>query len=303
MKKILGLALAVACASVTSLPAQQGSPAQQGVNGTISDSMCGASHQARAGGLSDRTCVFECIKGLAKYVLVVEGSNQVIQIRNQDFAGFPLYANRRIRLTGELNGDVMLVSKLEPIPSHVHMGHLMTNWKDTPGTAGLLTTAINEARIAVVHAKLAAGVSGDLDQMKLHAGHVLHALDPTVETTGPGTGYGVKKATTGSLQHVGFAAKSEGASANVTLHTTHVSASLNDVLQWTDQAIAVAQKIRAATSASEAAPLASELAVLAARIAEGTDANQDGQIGWQTGEGGLQQAQAHMFLMKKGEGL
>ena len=82
-----------------------------------------------------------------------------------------------------------------------------------------------------------------------------------------------------------------------------MSASLNDVLQWTDQAAATAQKIRAATSAAEAAALAKDLAALAAQISDGTDANKDGQIGWQAGEGGLQQAQMHMGLMMKGEGL
>lgn len=38
-------------------------------------------------------------------------------------------------------------------------------------------------------------------------------------------------------------------------------------------------------------------------IANGIDANNDGSIGWQTGEGGLAQAQTHMDLMVKGEGL
>lgn len=38
-------------------------------------------------------------------------------------------------------------------------------------------------------------------------------------------------------------------------------------------------------------------------IAHGMDANKDGSIGWQTGEGGLAQAQTHMDLMVKGEGL
>jgi hypothetical protein len=40
-------------------------------SGRLSDSMCGASHQMKAAGkLSERECVFECIKALAKYVLV-----------------------------------------------------------------------------------------------------------------------------------------------------------------------------------------------------------------------------------------
>jgi hypothetical protein len=33
------------------------------------------------------------------------------------------------------------------------------------------------------------------------------------------------------------------------------------------------------------------------------DANKDGSIGWQTGEGGLAQAQTHMGLMMKAEGM
>jgi hypothetical protein len=38
-------------------------------------------------------------------------------------------------------------------------------------------------------------------------------------------------------------------------------------------------------------------------IANGMDANKDGSIGWQIGEGVLAQAQTHMDLMVKGEGL
>ena len=94
----------------------------------------------------------------------------------------------------------------------------------------------------------------------------------------------------------------EGATVNIKTHAAHVSASLENVLLWTDQAIAKAQEIRAA-SAPIAPRLVAELAVLVRQINEGVDANQDGQIGWQAGEGGLQQAQAHMTLLMKGEGL
>ena len=70
-----------------------------------------------------------------------------------------------------------------------------------------------------------------------------------------------------------------------------------------DAAIATAQKIRAATSASEAAPLVAELITQTNNISNGVGANKDGTIGWQTGEGGLAQANQHMMLMMKGEGL
>lgn len=188
-------------------------------------------------------------------------------------------------------------------PAHAHIGHVMTSWKDTPNMQGFLPAAVADAKVAATHAGLAAKMPDNLDSMKLHAGHVLNALDPSIEMKGPGSGYGVKKAAAGALQHIGLAAKTEGASANVKTHATHVSASLTDVVQWTDQAITTAQNVRSATTAAEGAKLVSELATLTTQISNGLDANKDGQIGWQTGEGGLQQAQTHMGLMMKGEGL
>ena len=191
----------------------------------------------------------------------------------------------------------------KPNPAHTHIGHVMTNWKDTPGMSGFLPAAAADAKIAAIDAALAAKTPDNLDAMKTHAGHVLNALDPTLVAKGPGSGYGVKKAATGALQHIGLAAKSEGASANVKTHTTHVSASLEDVVKWTDEAIGTAQKIQASTSAAEASKLVTDLVAQTNAINSGMDANKDGNIGWQTGEGGLAQAQTHMGLMMKGEGM
>ena len=115
--------------------------------------------------------------------------------------------------------------------------------------------------------------------------------------------FGVKRAAAGAMLHAQNAAKSEGASKGVLTHTEHVSASLENVGHWTDEAVATAQKIRAATSAAEAAPLIAQLLTQLNTIANGVDANKDGTIGWQIGEGGLAQAQQHMGLMMKGEGL
>jgi hypothetical protein len=299
MKRILALTFVVICLSVSSSRTQQ---APQSFIGRISDSMCGASHQPRAGKLTDRQCIFDCLKALAKWVLV-DQNNNVFVIANQDLPGLPLYAGRPVRLMGELKGDTILASRVEAYPPHLHIFHVMTNWRDTPGGVGFLIAAISDARVAVTHANLAAKNSENLDEMKLHAGHVLHALDPSIEPKGPGSGYGVKRGAGGAQQHLDFAVKAEGATANVKTHATHVTASLGDALQWTDQAIVVAQKVRAATTADEAAPLVKELSALTAKIADGVDAKSDNQIGWQTGEGGLAQAQAHMMLMMKGEGI
>ena len=188
-------------------------------------------------------------------------------------------------------------------PVHNHIGHVMTSWTDTPGAQGVLPIAIADAKVAATHAGYMQKAAGNLDSIKLHAGHVLNALDPSLEAKGPGSGYGVKRAAAGAAQHIEFAAKTEGASKGVQTHAGHVTASLADVTQWTDAAIATAQKIRSATSASEAAPLVAELVAQTASISNGIDTNKDGTIGWQAGEGGLAQANQHMMLMMKGEGL
>ena len=136
-----------------------------------------------------------------------------------------------------LNSGSAIGQQAPANPAHVHLGHVMTSWKDTPEMKGLLPAAIADARVAATHAGLAAKAPDNLDAMKLHAGHVLNALDPSIEPKGPGSGYGVKKAAAGALAHVGFAAKTDGASKNVLTHAAHVSAALGDVVQWTDQAM------------------------------------------------------------------
>jgi len=274
--------LIIACVGST-----VGLTAQQTLSGVISDSTCGASHAAIAGpaGMTDRECAFYCLKALAKFVLV-DGAGKVVPIANQDFAGLPLRFARPVRLTGQMTEDGLVISRIEPPLLHAHIGHVMTAWRDTPGAVGFLTVAVSDARVAAAHALLTSKSTDNLPDMKLHAGHVLHALEPTLEAKGPASGYGTKKAAAGALQHVGFAAGVEGASPTVKGHATVVSAKLNDTIATIDRAIAAAQSIRAAASAGDASTLSGELLSLTTQIGDG-----------------LQQAQQEMRMMMKAEGL
>src|SRR5262245_57524460 len=221
MKKVLAVTLLMWVTSALS----QDRPAQEAWSGRLSDSMCGASHRMKMEGkMSERVCLFECLKALAGYVLV-DGKDQVIPIANQDLGGFPLYAGRPVRITGELKDGAIVATKVEAIPAHLHLGHVMTNWRDTPSNVGFLIAAISDARVAAVHADLTAKSPDDLDTMKLHAGHVLNALDSSIEPKGPASGYGVKKAVAGALQHLELAVNGEGASASLKAHAGEVSAS------------------------------------------------------------------------------
>jgi hypothetical protein len=205
-------------------------------------------------------------------------------------------------------------------PAHAHIGHVMTSWKDTPDMKGFLPTAIADTQVAMEQVERA-DLEGRINDFWLYGGYVLNALDPGAETDAllktayarlpttyvkievPGSGYGIKRAIAGALQHVQLAAKSEGASDNVKTHAAHVTASLENVAKWTDEAIATARKLLEAKDVGGGQVLVDDLTAQIGQIAIGIDANGDGQTGWQTGEGGLRQATAHMRLMMKGEGL
>ena len=206
-------------------------------------------------------------------------------------------------LAGGASNGVVLGAGQATSMVHTHIGHVMTKFQGTPNEQGLLPTALAEAKIAAQHAALAAKTPDNLDAMKLHAGHIIHAVDPSVEMKGPGLGYGVKRAAAGAAQHIQLAAKVEGASKNVQTHSAHVAASANNVVTRADEIVALAQKIRAAISPADAAALVSQLNMLAQELVAGMDANKDGRVTWEPTEGGLQQAQQHMELLVKGEGL
>lgn len=255
-------------------------------SGVLSENKCGASHQAMAAslGISDRACAFHCLKSLAKYV-VVDDKQNVIPIANQDFAGIPLRLARPVRVTGVLTDRGIVVSRIEPPLVHAHIGHVMTAWRETPGTVGLLTIASSDTRVASAHVLLMAKSSG-LDEMKVHAGHVLHALDPAIEATGPASGYGAKKAVAGAIQHVGFAAAVDNASAAVKEHGAAATATLNAAMKSIDRAVGVAQQVRAAASPEAATSAIRDLTSTVEEI---------------TRE--LQRAEQEMRVMMKAEGL
>lgn len=185
----------------------------------------------------------------------------------------------------------------ESAPANPHIVHVAQEFRATPESAGLLPTAIAEAQVAARHAELALRDVADLDAMKRHAGHVLHAIDPTQMAEGPGKGYGLKKAADQVAQHIELAAKAEGAPQGVVTHSVHIATSARNTAARADEVAALAKQVQAATTAEEAAALLEQLNAKAAVLLPGLDANSDGRVGWQEGEGGLDTAQTHLELM------
>ena len=183
-------------------------------------------------------------------------------------------------------------------PAGVHIGHVVNGFNETPTLQGLLPAATAEARIAIQHAGLAGRQPNNLEYMKLHAGHVIHALDPkAINLTAPGLGYGVTKAATGVATHIDLAAAAQGASPAIVMHAKHIATAARNVAERAGAALAIAQKVQAATTAAEAAALVSQLTSTVEQLIAGVDVNGDGRITWEQGEGGLQQADEHVKLM------
>ena len=108
MKRTLPIVIAVLLVSAAPFAADQT------WTGQISDSACGAKHEEAAEGqgkMPDRDCTQACVRGGSKYVLVSNG--KVLQIANQDNKDLATHAGHTVKLTGELKGASITVSRIE----------------------------------------------------------------------------------------------------------------------------------------------------------------------------------------------
>jgi len=110
MTRCFFLAAAILCVAIAA------SAAEQTWTGKISDSACGKKHEEAAenqGVMPDRECTEACVRGGSLYVLVVDG--KVFEIANQKHADLAKHAGHSVKVTGELSGKSITVSKIEMI--------------------------------------------------------------------------------------------------------------------------------------------------------------------------------------------
>jgi len=101
------------------------SGADQTWTGQISDSKCGDSHAQMiattnknlrtSSGAPQHDCTLACVKESGKYVFVMD--RKVYKIANQKFAALQTHAGETVKLTGNLQGDIITVSKIAPPPA------------------------------------------------------------------------------------------------------------------------------------------------------------------------------------------
>lgn len=185
---------------------------------------------------------------------------------------------------------------------HNHVKHVSESFRGTPDEAGLLATARAEAEIALQHARLAAGAE-DLDAIKQHIGHVGHAVRPPEDGAGPGKGYGLLRAAEGVAAHIEMAAEADGAADAIKTHAEHVATAARNVVAWAESVLEKAHEVESATDAAQAHGLAEVILAALEAVVDGKDADEDGRTSWREGEGGLAQAEQHLELLLKAEGI
>jgi len=201
------------------------------------------------------------------------------------------------------NSSESSMTKEKKNMSHIHMKHVSTKWNDTPNQVGFLAILKDEANTAQFHSKLLMKQPKNLKWIKTHTKHIRHAIKASSEKKGPGKSYGVYKSAMGVTKHINLAANSKGASKNIKIHASHISTSSSNITTWSEEIISLSDIILETTNPITASKASSKINTLINSILNGTDTNNDGKVTWVKNEGGINQIQKHLMLMKKGEGI
>lgn len=170
-------------------------------------------------------------------------------------------------------GCSTVVRKDAPTISHVHIGHSLTGWHDTPNKLGLLVTAEQEATIAAANADLLieAARKGDLAGTKKFLTNLGHVLDPETYPEGNGKGYGLRKAANGAISHLKFAADSPDASSNALRSIARTAILANSAVEKCDELLLLVEEALTIDEVEILAELGPDIRTLAYDIAGGTE--------------------------------
>ena len=176
-----------------------------------------------------------------------------------------------------------------PTIAHVHIGHAMTGWHDTPGKQGLFIVAEKKAAEALATAQSAADGSMDLNGIQTTIANTSRLCDSQAKLDDETPVYGVKQALSGAVSHITYAATSSDATANTKVFADAFAANAAGVLDRCDLITALSRDISLSASLQEAELLAPEIEMLARANLHGEDLDGDGRIGSYPDEYGLLQ--------------
>jgi plastocyanin len=207
------------------------------------------------------------------------------------------------------SGQFLLQGSVPPA-SHQAVQPILVTADVAPNNGPLLTPFRFDVEDAIRHADsmVAAVNSGDLRSVTRHAEHVVNIiegrdgpnygdLDNNGTVFDPSDGFGLLNYAQLIVDHARAAAEAEGANDVVAIHSAHTVASAQNVIEWAQQADALAVQLNSTTDFNQASALAVQLADLTKRIRDGVDANGNGIVEPITGEGGMWSTYLHAQYM------
>jgi hypothetical protein len=206
-----------------------------------------------------------------------------------------------VMLSSLISACAYVVPEKPPSIAHVHIGHALTAWTDTPGNQGLFVVTENEARRVLDLADSLTSQS-TLDQIRSTMGEIVNVIEPPNSgRSRPDENYGLKRAFTGAMDHLEFAADSDDASANVRSTIPGLRNDAQAVVERHELIVAIAREIQDTTSVTEAAALTEEVQILARGILYGVELDGKDPIGSRPDEYGLLQLRNAIAAMTERE--
>lgn len=184
--------------------------------------------------------------------------------------------------------SVPIYTRIAPTIAHVHIGHVITGWRDTPGKEGLFVLAETLAAKSLSLSSQAVKPVNSLSEIK----QSIHSLIETIgddAKKGSDKPFGMKQALTDAVGHIVFASESEDASANVRASVSGLAEQAAFVIQRCDLIIVLANDILLTDSPDEIHLLTQEVNKLVIANHQGQDLDEDGVVGSNPEEIGIQQ--------------
>lgn len=198
-------------------------------------------------------------------------------------------------------GDNMLLKSKEPLISHVHYGHALTGWYDTPGKKGLFATAEDIAnQIAKESVDLDTQMSQQADFDKQGALAVIQSISSKLDNEDESV-YTLRRALGKATDHMLFAEESEDASSNMIGGALEFEKNAAAVLARESLLRQISQSVTETSSEAEIKKIVRQMRILSVQILEGVDSDSDGKIGSTVSEHGLRQLREQLAALAKSE--
>ena len=198
-------------------------------------------------------------------------------------------------------GDNFLIKSKKPPISHVHYGHTLTGWYDTPGKKGLFVTAEDLAdEIARESVELDTRISQRSEFDKRDAVRSIQKISLLLKGESE-SDYTLLRALTKSSDHMLFAAESDDASLNMIDGAQEFEKNISAVIAREKLLRQIAQSISMESNKQAIKKAARQLRILSIQILEGVDSDSDGVIGSSSGEYGLRQLRDQLAIIAENE--